>query len=126
MALPLAFDRIPLGGDRNANRDDNIDIDGGLFGGEFLRPYPLSATPTRVVATCAAMDRRPGEITLRPATPGSQRETRMASLGRRRAREGKPRPKMVMAYIRALMANIVTRQHLITAVIEVVWQNEGV
>jgi hypothetical protein len=60
VALPLAFDRIPLGGDRNANRDDNIDIDGGLFGGEFLRPYPLSATPTRVVATCAAMDRRPG------------------------------------------------------------------
>jgi hypothetical protein len=39
---------------------------------------------------------------------------------------GEPRPKLVVVYIRALMAKIVTRQHIITAVIEVVWQNEGV
>ena len=70
--------------------------------------------------------RKPEDITPRRATPGSQRGTRMASLRRRQAREGKPRPKMVMAYIRALMAKTVTRQQIITAVIELIWQNEGV
>jgi hypothetical protein len=34
--------------------------------------------------------------------------------------EEKPRPRMVTAYIRAQMAKIVIRQHITTAVIEVV------
>jgi hypothetical protein len=66
-----------------------------------------------------------GDITPRPATLGSQRGTRLESLRRRRAQEGKPRPRMVRAYIRARMAKIVTRQHITTAVIKVVLQNEN-
>jgi len=64
------------------------------------------------------MENRPGDITPRPATPGSQRRTRMESLRRRRAVEAKPRPKMVRAYIRALVAKTVTRQLLTTAAIK--------
>jgi hypothetical protein len=66
-----------------------------------------------------------GAITPIPATPGSQRRTRMGSRRRRRAREEKPRPKMVRAFIRALMAKTVTRQHITTAVVEMIWQDSG-
>jgi hypothetical protein len=71
------------------------------------------------------MERRLADITPRLATPGSQRRTKMESLLRRLAQEGKPRAKMVRAYITALLGKIVTRQHITTAVIEVVSQNES-
>jgi hypothetical protein len=60
-----------------------------------------------------------GGITPTPATPGSQRGTRMESLPRRRAQEEKPRPKMARAYITPPMAKFVTRQRLATAAIDV-------
>jgi hypothetical protein len=43
----------------------------------------------------------------------------MESLRRRRARAGKPRPKMVRVYTRALVAKNVSRQQITKAVIEV-------
>src|SRR6267154_1542895 len=79
----------------------------------------LIASLICVVASCAAMERRRADITLRPVPPGSQKGTRMESLRRRRAVEAKPRPRMVRAYIRALVAKTVTGQLLATAAIKV-------
>jgi len=60
-----------------------------------------------------------------PATPGIQRRTRLESLLHRRAQEGKLRPKMVTAYIRALVAKPVTRQHITRAAIEMSSSSSG-
>src|SRR5262245_31362670 len=77
-----------------------------------------------MVARCAAMERRPGGITPRLARPGSPRRTRWESGRRRHAREERQRPKMARVSIRALAAELVSRQRITRAVIEGVWQNE--
>jgi hypothetical protein len=64
------------------------------------------------------MESMPASITPILETPGNLRETSMELLRRRPAEAGKPRLKMVRAYIRAPTAKIVTRQHTAMDVIE--------
>jgi len=71
-----------------------------------------------VVESCAITGTKLGDITPRPAMPGSQREISMESLPRRRAQEEKPKLKMVRVYFTLLVAKTVTKQQIAMAVIE--------